>query len=251
MFKKLSKISNLEEIKSLYYSTLSKNKKKEILRRWNEIFVPKLEKAIETNNPEDFFRTISFYAIPPEGEACDIKNREMKKFISLITDIKQADYFYNIIHCNEIYDIWINLSKTGIEKANSPSEMKNIFYYLQEDHKEEALVKWFELCQTIEEFIEFIESNYRWKTKEITIKIESMLLQAIPQIQNIETARKYYYHAPDHGAAKVLLVERWLDLCKTPEETSELYSIIPNSMLTCKKMIYKKVKDLTYNSNPP
>lgn len=265
---KKPKMETVEEAEEYYYECDKRSyaQGKELaLIRWNELALPVVEKAASTESIEFFFEILSSIHMPYRGKAYDLAFEKFEALKSQIITTDQANSYILLPNAHQFYSSlerrWKELCLEAVSKANSFEEMKSLISDVfaksssREVHQAKT-IKWADLSRTMSEieevyryycdshdfYYEYEIGNYVFNRYEAIIFSE--MKSDSEKLKNIRTVKCLYFNrVSDKGAAKLLLYERWLDLCKTPSEVDEAFRAAAGK--SCQAMAYKRIKEFT------
>lgn len=224
---------------------------------WSNLCIPMVEKAIQSNDVEIFLNTVISNDMPPGGNepVHALARKHLSTFMLKITSAEQAHNYYcrYLRHYGDIYEGSLKcrsneLSLIDIEVANDIESYEACLKNTIRGEKpfEILMKKWGNDCKTVEQIkhVRSIVERYPNCLGFTINRIESILFVEIPKVQDIETAKSYYFFAPNNSSAKLFAFEKWLSLCKTPMEADEAFKNAPTDKACCLADAYKKVRDL-------
>lgn len=259
------KVESLEKAYDLFHNKYWREEKKEkrefVLEKWNELILPKIEELIEKKDVAGFFKLTGSFYFPPSGKAVDLAKEASEKLILLISTSNQAQNIYNSSdscgrdHGNKfslfLEERWKYVSRLEITKAEDFASLKQISPFIHS-----SLYNWYfsilcHYCNSIEEVKELNSVAHKTLScghsdiyEIINKRIDAILFDQIPNISNIEEIQKYYRIAPSGSVTKMMAFEKWLELCKTPEQANEAYQSAPKDKIACSLQAYKKAVEL-------
>lgn len=144
----------------------------------------------------------------------------------------------------------------AVQKANTIKDLEAVSESIYGHGEAIKLLvsKWSNLCNTVEEIekaLSFAARKLNCNSKEYKMtwsRLESILFVEIPKAQDIKTIKWYYYSAPLESALRLLALERWLEICKTPEEANEAFKALPKEKEACRLAAYIRTKELALKS---
>lgn len=232
-------------------------RRKLVLEKWNNVVLPGIEKALENKDIEAFFTIVSSGHFPSSGKAYEVADNGLNNLLlPLISDLTRASHFYHMFgsysSSNLKYSVarvYESFSIQEVRKANSPKDFKDIAPQIYKDGQAivELIHKWCVACESVQDMKDLKDFlKGRWGSEEVNKKADALLFCSIPKAIDIETAKLYYEFAEGNSVTQMLAFEKWVDLCKTPQEAQEAYKKAPYNKTACSLTAYKKVKELAY-----
>mgnify|MGYP000880882678 CR=1 FL=1 len=268
------KIENLEQAHELYYKYLRDGndiKRIVVLEKWNEMFLPKIQEFSQKKDAdllfekdiENFFYFACSRYLPPEGKARDLAVEFGNKIYGSITlsqavKINNSFSGYQKTHGNNFVSAmknkWQALAISEIEERNDFDSLKLLISRIPSTTYELFFKKLCGYASSINHIKEISRINaevgsYSAVNKMIEKKTDKILFIQIPKIEDINLIKECYRIAPAKSVTTIMAFEKWLELCKTPEEANEAFKSAPENKIMCSLSAYKRAKELAYS--PP
>lgn len=266
-------IKNPEQAHELYYNKYYRNrndiKRSIVLEKWNEIFLPKIKEFSQKKDAdlffekdvEEFFCFASSSYFPPEGKAKDQAVEFGNKIYGSITlsqavNINNSFSGYQKQHGNIFVSAmkkkWEALAISEIEERNDFDSLKPIISSIPSATYELFFKKLCGYASSINHIKEMSRisaevGSYSAVNEIIEKKTDKILFTQIPKIKDIDLIKECYRIAPFKSVTRIMAFEKWLELCKTPEEANEAFKSAPENKIMCSLSAYKKAKELTYS----
>lgn len=257
------RIDTVEQAKREYDKCCDAKKGTLILQKWNDLYLPVIESAAASWDVDVFLKAISSPFFPPEGKAYERAYEELNKILPKISkpeEIKVINKSFLTPAPNfdgRVSKRWKELVMPGIEKASTVEEFDALFDNVLEGSPEFELLlsKWVGTCTTTKEIEDlgnkfFKEDRYYPSVMDsIENRRAVILLTEVLQINDNATIKQYCSFIDSESAISSLAIERWLDLCRTPEEAmGALRFIISKKKKRLIPAAEKKVKELILKS---
>lgn len=239
------------------YRDEEKGKRQLVLEKWNDVVLPEVEKALKDKDVEAFFRIVLSRDFPPSGRAHETANNGLNDLTPLVSDLRQAHrlyaltwYSYSSSFKYSVEQILEKFSAQEVKKASGIENFKDIAPYVYKKGKsfKELIHKWCVACELVQEIKDLKDFLQRCSesSEEVDKKADELLFYYIPKATDIAVARSYYEFADEGGVTQMLAFEKWVDLCKTPQEAQEAYDKAPSGKIACSLTAYKRVRELAY-----
>lgn len=254
-------VKDTRQAYNLFYETYDRERDKEkrniVLKKWNDLVLPKIEEAIEKKDVQEFFGIVLSQFFPPSGEAMDLALSWSETFVLNVSSLSQVseicrsftryDKEHGNVFVSAIDKKWEIIAISEIEKTNDFNSLKLILNEIPSTVYELFFTKW---CSCSSSVNHIKEVNYAASERisscsgihqAIDKATDEILFDQIPKIKNINSIKEYYRIAPKKSATKLLAFEKWLELCKTPGEANEAYQVAPEGK---QEKAYQRVKEL-------
>jgi hypothetical protein len=269
---KMPKIETIEEAKALF------KKRNEachgayyddpvavfVLKRWEELYRPIIGGSIKSRNFGLFFEAITSLDRPDmRGELFKEAREAIPSMVALITTPEEARVYsekgtfmreYVNSHWDELSLVEVDSAKTfgecqtALEKARPFSEV--FWYGLKKLAGLASKTREIQAIMAYRADGYFCNSFGRWEEVILVIRqrAEAIVFEKIKDMNDIEEVSYYYDLCPENGAGRFLCIERWVDLCKTPQDANDLFKKIPQDNIVCRLKAYKKLAEILETS---